>query len=581
MIVIDDVHKFNQFEALIPFASDLRIIVTSRDWSLLKDVVGRTNLDHHKFDVPTLESHESNMLFLRHAFNSDKALEGYQELASNVVDACGGLPLALKVIGSILFDKRDNEARDTIWQETSQGDVLIESDVIEVLRWSYDSLSESEKLMFLDITCLFHDKCTKDLALAVWESCEVCISCGGVETPRSSLRTLADKCLLSFDLEEVSFKVHKLLVVMGKAIAKKDGRHFVKGKFASVVATDKQGTKKTRALNLVGSRKRKFEAEDFINMPNLHFLELPDGCIVNGDFKCMPKELRWLRWRGMSFSHIPTNLDVSQLTSLDFSESTDMASLWIEANDNFEGCLNLRWLNLKDCTSITNLPDSIGLSSQLQSLNLMGCSKLKKLPKSIGQLEQLKYLYLSRCIRLKVLPDTLGQAFQLRSLELDNCIKLKKLPNSIGQLKELKNLNVCSCTSLRTLPDTIGALSNLQTLYAYNRTSLVELPISIRFFSCLRTLWSGANTECQTFSEGNIEEAWTQLPSLRLFDCHGLGSLLNYGALKSLEDFALHDNLTKLPKSIGLLICLQTLTIECERLQSSQSLLVISKCFAI
>lgn len=45
-------------------------------------------------------------------------------------------------------------------------------------------------------------------------------------------------------------------------------------------------------------------------MLNLYFLELLDGCIVNGDFKCMLKELWWLWWRGMLFLYIFINLDV-------------------------------------------------------------------------------------------------------------------------------------------------------------------------------------------------------------------------------------------------------------------------------
>lgn len=116
---------------------------------------------------------------------------------------------------------------------------MIESDVIEVLRWSYDSFFELEKFMFLDIICLFYDKCIKDLVLVVWESCEVCILCGGVEILRSLLCIFVDKCLFSFDLEEVLFKVYKFLVVMGKVIVKKDGRYFVKGKFVLVVVMDK------------------------------------------------------------------------------------------------------------------------------------------------------------------------------------------------------------------------------------------------------------------------------------------------------------------------------------------------------
>lgn len=87
---------------------------------------------------------------------------------------------------------------------------------------------------------------------------------------------------------------------------------------------------------MVGSRKRKFEAENFTNMPNLHYLGLPDGCMVNGELKCISKELRWLRWRGMPYKDVTMDLDLSQLTSLDFSESSNLASIWVDSNGSLE-----------------------------------------------------------------------------------------------------------------------------------------------------------------------------------------------------------------------------------------------------
>ena len=69
-------------------------------------------------------------------------------------------------------------------------------------------------------------------------------------------------------------------------------------------------------------------------MPNLHYLALPEGCSIFGDFRCMSKELRFLQWKGMPLSSIPTELDLFHLTSLNFSESTNLASLWADSNTN-------------------------------------------------------------------------------------------------------------------------------------------------------------------------------------------------------------------------------------------------------
>ncbi|KAG0590524.1 hypothetical protein KC19_1G106000 [Ceratodon purpureus] len=574
LIVVDNVYKLNQFEVLVPFLSDLhpgsRIIVTSRDRSVYNNVAGRSKLEHCLYDVSTLDVEESNLLFNWHAFQADEAPEEFEGVAKEVVEGCGGLPLALKVIGSSLFDARWDDDSEAIWLEAVHA-LRQNPDVKGVLKWSYDHLSKPEKHMFLDIACLFCNRGVEE-ALVYWRSCEDCTSCGGVRYPQTALRNLKNKNLVSVvrvNCFLTTFKVHDLLIDLGQELGKKAKKHFVNGSVAEASIMMKQGTNKTLALSLVGSRKRKFEVEDFASMPNLHFLELPDGCVVNGDFRRISTKIRWLRWRGIVLDCIPLGLDVSCLTSLDFSRSTNLASLWTESQGNLKGFPNILSLNLSHCTSITKLPDCIGQSSHLGVLDLEGCYKLKMLPNSIGQLQELKTLRLESCRSLKGLPESIGQASGLHHVNLSECTKLKKLPESIGQLQLLQLLDVNLCTSLAAIPASIGALSNLEILYASCCTSLVKLPPSIGLCSSLRWLNVGASAECQTFSDGHIGEAWSRLRTLQLRKCGGFGSLLAYGAFKSLGTLTLEDStVTELPESIGLLMGLTMLIIEaCERLQ--------------
>ncbi|KAG0583595.1 hypothetical protein KC19_3G148200 [Ceratodon purpureus] len=569
LIVVDNVFKFNQFEALVPFVSDLppgsRIIVTSRDRGVFNTVAGLSQQEHCLYDVSTLDVEESNMLFNWHAFQADEAPEELKGVAKEVVEGCGGLPLALKVIGSSLFGVRSDGDSEAIWLEA--GDALRQnSDVKGVLKWSYDHLSEQEKHLFLDVACLFCNRGMEE-ALAYWSSCHDCTSCGAVLTPHTTLRSLINKHLVSIDCDRTAFKVHDLLIDLGQEVGKKVKKYFVNKTTAEESIMTKQGTNETLALSFVGSRKRKFEAEDFASMPNLHFLELPDGSVVNGDFRCISTKIRCLRWRGIVLDGIPLGLDVSCATSLDFSMSTNLASLWTDSQGMLKGFPNLLQLNLQECTSITRLPNFIGQSSQLEVLNLGDCIKLKILPKSIGQLKRLQYLTLWGCSSLKGLPESIGQASGLHHVYLGRCTKLKKLPESIGQLQQLQSLILFGCTSLTAIPDTIGALSNLKRLHAQGCTSLVKLPPSIGLCSRLQELWVDASAECQTSSDGHIGEAWSELRSLELRNCGGFGSLLAYGAFKSLTSLTLEDNtVTELPESIGLLMSLTFLEIACERL---------------
>ena len=226
-IVMDDVHKLDQFEELIPSASLLhpgsRILITSRDRSILKCISGSAEVEFsHSYDVSMLNWDESNMLFNWYAFRANEASKDYNDVAKDVVKACGGLPLALKVIGSSLFDKKSVEERETIWLEAVN--TLRQSmDVMGVLRWSYNNLSDSEKCMFLDITCMFHNQSLK-VALAYWTSCD---SCGtSVKTPHTSLRNLMDKNIIKQGYEG-QLEVHDLLIDLGQQLGGEARSHLI------------------------------------------------------------------------------------------------------------------------------------------------------------------------------------------------------------------------------------------------------------------------------------------------------------------------------------------------------------------
>jgi hypothetical protein len=60
-------------------------------------------------------------------------------------------------------------------------------------------------------------------------------------------------------------------------------------------------------------------------MERLHYLVV-DGCEVSGDFKRFPKRLRYLQWRAMPYSQIPTTLDLSSLSMLDLSKSDEVVN---------------------------------------------------------------------------------------------------------------------------------------------------------------------------------------------------------------------------------------------------------------
>ncbi|QUY43156.1 COR domain-containing protein [Acaryochloris marina] len=144
--------------------------------------------------------------------------------------------------------------------------------------------------------------------------------------------------------------------------------------------------------------------------------------------------------------------------------------------------LRCNW-NADNSEKLTELPESLGQLSQLQSLNLRS-NQLTALPESLGRLSQLQTLDLTNN-QLTALPESLGRLSQLQSLNLSNN-QLTALPESLGQLSQLQSLNLSS-NQLTALPESLGRLSQLQTLDLTNN-QLTALPESLGQLSQLQSL---------------------------------------------------------------------------------------------
>lgn len=176
-------------------------------------------------------------------------------------------------------------------------------------------------------------------------------------------------------------------------------------------------------------------------------------------------------------------------------------------------------------------------------------------------------LNLMYCTSIMKLSDVIGQSSRLQELDLTECRKLKEIPRSIGQLKALTFLNLSGCSSLKALPDTIGDLSNLRYLSLRRCVSVSDLPKSIWFLSNLRWLYIDVSTKCRIVSDGT-GEGWTKLTNLNIYNCDGLETFLDWGALNSLETLAMFDGaFCKLPGSTGRVTRLERLNlVRCKEL---------------
>lgn len=209
LIVLDDVDQVDQFKAFVGRWDWLnrgsKIIITTRNENLLK-----SHEACEKFEVNALDEDESLQLFSWHAFRQAHPNKGYKKHSKNVVHYCGGIPLALEVLGSSLSDQTTD-----FWKRALQEPEAIDGDgrIQKILKISYDSLqNERDKNLFLDIACFFIGK-DKDYVDSLLDGHDF-YRIGGIQN-------LIDKCLITIDKDN-KLMMHQLLRDMGREIVRQE-----------------------------------------------------------------------------------------------------------------------------------------------------------------------------------------------------------------------------------------------------------------------------------------------------------------------------------------------------------------------
>ncbi len=226
LIVIDDIDQKGQFDKLIPDINKLgpgsRVIITSRESNVVNNIMKNGNCKYSRHEMALLSTIDSKHLFNWHAFHSVDAIDGFQELAEKVADACCGLPLALEVTGCFLFDKREERDLESTWPQTIKTLLSENKDILDKLMISYNGLSPQTRMMFLDIACFMIGQ-REHIAMQIFEACK-----SDYKGPAPSFSSLKDKCLVKLD-EDKRIVMHDLLRDMGHQVVKNESHNMEKG----------------------------------------------------------------------------------------------------------------------------------------------------------------------------------------------------------------------------------------------------------------------------------------------------------------------------------------------------------------
>jgi len=204
LLVLDDVNRLDQLNALCGsckwFAPGSRIIITTRDMDIL-----RAKKVDKIYEMKEMNESESLELFSWHAFKQKSPKEDFSEISINVVKYSGGLPLALEVLGSYLFDR---EVLDWICVLEKLQSIPNEQ-VYKKLKISYDGLNDdTEKSIFLDIACFFIGMDRNDV-IRILNRCGFFAEIG--------IKVLVERSLVIVD-DKNKLGMHDLLRDMGREI---------------------------------------------------------------------------------------------------------------------------------------------------------------------------------------------------------------------------------------------------------------------------------------------------------------------------------------------------------------------------
>ncbi|XP_059665382.1 disease resistance protein RUN1-like isoform X2 [Cornus florida] len=499
LVILDDVDDVKQLKCLAGgkdwFGFGSRIIITTRDERLVVE----NKVDHVIYRAELFNNDEALQLFSWHAFSKNYPEENYLELSCAVINYAQGLPLALEVLGSFLYNRSREE-----WKcELNNLKKIPNNQIYDVLKISFDGLNDTERDLFLDIACFFKGY-DKDYVMNILSSSEF--------HPR--IAVLIERSLITISNGNKLW-MHDLIEEMGKEIVRQEYPNDP-GKRSRLwfpediykVLEENTGTESIQGIMLERPHDDTLEelhvnADVFMKLKSLKFLKL-SGIRSCGRITYLSNELRYFDWDGYSTSCLPSNfhprslvhlgLPHSQMKQISFPvkilEKLRFLNLshspYLNKTPDLSCLPCLENLDLRECTNLVEIQLFGGVHERLVDVNLNGCKKLRGLPRSI-KLKNLKKFNLSFCSKLEKFPDIEGNMGCLEHLNFFRSA-IKELPLSMEHLNGLRFLCLRDCRKLKIVPSNIfSRMKDLKSL-EMGGTALKQLPSSIVDLSNLKIL---------------------------------------------------------------------------------------------
>ncbi|CAH2051496.1 unnamed protein product [Thlaspi arvense] len=577
-LVLDDVSAKKQIQALLGnhkwIRKGSRIVIATRDRKCISQL-------EYTYAVPRLDLTDGLKQFSSYAFEDHKCPYpgNLRDLSTKFVDYARGNPLSLKILGPELLSKDEEH-----WSQRLDTLAHMPSPCIQdLLRVSYDELSELQKEAFLVVACFFRSG-DEYYVRSLVDSGDPDSS---DDDSASEIREIADKLLINISTGRV--EMHDLLSTFAKKLCSSlpsenrhsYGNHVIWNleSFASLsnnkeMRSNNQRRKKdqpnlpkadrdsVKGISVDMSElidKLTFDSDIFSDMCNLRYLKVynshcsrdcDDDCKLNlpEGLKWSMENLRYLYWLQFPLKKLPKainpknlielNLPYSKITRL-WKDTKDTSKLkWVDLSYSSElceisellGARNLKRLNLEGCTDLTTLPQGMQEMKSLVYLNLRGCTRLVYIPEM--KLISLKTLILSYCKNLEQFP-MISESLEALYLQ---CTAIKGIPTSVEDLQQLVLLNMKDCEALVNLPHCLGKLRALQELILSGCLKLEIFPESMENMKTIKIL----------LLDGTSIKHMPMLMRRGLSGGYGLSSSLLSLCLSGNDLESLQDNISQL-----------------------------------
>ncbi|CDP14764.1 unnamed protein product [Coffea canephora] len=413
----------------------------------------------HQLDI--LSDDNSWMLFEKLAF-ADGGATMTQDLVGigrRILKKCGGVPLAIKVIGGLLYSKKDASEwlkleKSEIWNESMN----TEGGVMSVLKLSYENLpSWSVKQCFASCSIF-----PKDALMEKQSLIQIWIAQGLINDAKEGGGHL--------QMEDTGSDYFNILL-----------------RSSLLQADDKN------SFNEIEDCRMHDLVHDLsLQVSNNCFLNTEGGKVLK-NIEGIPPNLQTLYYRGVDGIMLEDILERSRYLSVLIVDCWHMTHLPNAVGD----MKHLRHLDIRE-TRITALPDSI---TKLYNLMTLKVYYLKEIPKKFGNLVNLRHLEFSMGEDRCLFPG-IGQLANLRTLPHFRVSQDNYKGCQLEELEHLRNLR--------------GELkiSGLENVSSFESAAKAKLS-GKSSIQGLRLSWGDTNEDCDDNNINSVMEGLQPHPDLK------------------------------------------------------------------